>query len=331
MDLRNLPGQVQAQAASLRRHVVRRADLVELLEDVPDLRLLDADPVVLEPQLQLLAPGDESDVHGGGARLVVLHGVGQDVHQEHVEQRGNDGAPESHSRRVVDPDLRVAEQVRIALPEPLDRVDQVRLDELLPVAAALDPGQVHDAVDIVQEPVHVVDHEPDVPEPVLPREVVLREGLQVELQGGDGRLELVSEAVDEISLHPVELLRLLVVDEDDEDPRQDDRHQDAEHQDDDPRLDLEELGGVELVALDNGGKPRADLDVPVDVEGQRGRQGDDGKDEDEDGMIEPPEAIHGHSPCGAAGPVPRLEPYNGGRPVSMRKVFPGGRGFVKLL
>ena len=207
---------------------------------------------------------------------------------------------------------------------------QVRLDEFLAVAPALDPGKLQDAVDVVQEPLHVLDHETDIFEPVLPGQFVLREGLQVELEGRHGRLELMGEAVDEVSLHPVELPGLLVVDEDEEDPGQDDRHQDGEHQDDDPGLDLEKLGGVEIVLLDDRLQPRADLDVPVDVEGQRGRQGDDGKDEDENGMIKPLEPVHGCSPCRACA-CPWHDKYNGARPVSMCKYFPGGSGFVKLL
>ena len=110
-------------------------------------------------------------------------------------------------------DPAVGEEVAAVADDALQQGHEVDEDVFPAVAPALDPGEVEDAVDGVGQPFRVLDHEPDVFDLVLPGQLVFQEGLQVELEGGHRRLQLVGEIGDEVVLEAIELEGLLVVDE----------------------------------------------------------------------------------------------------------------------
>jgi hypothetical protein len=80
--------QVQPQPATFGRHTVEIADPIEFSEYLFDLALVKSDPVVAEGHLQLAPPSFEGDLHPGVLSIVVLDGVGEQVHQQHLEKGG---------------------------------------------------------------------------------------------------------------------------------------------------------------------------------------------------------------------------------------------------
>src|SRR4030042_5638503 len=107
------------------------------------------------------------------------------------------------------------------------------------------------------------------------------ERLEIELQGGHRGLELMSEVADEGVLQAVELQGFQVVNEDDEDPRQDDADQERQAENHHPGFSLQELAGIELVILDDRFELFAYADIPVDVQKEGNRKGDSGENKDE--------------------------------------------------
>ena len=69
----------------------------------------------------------------------------------------------------------------------------------------------------------------------------------------------------------------------------DQKRQDEDHH---PGSRLEKLARIEPVTVDHRFEPRADLDIPVDIQEQRDRQGHRGQDEDSDRMKEPFRLFH---------------------------------------
>ena len=97
----------------------------------------------------------------------------------------------------------------------------------------------------------------------------------------------MGEIVDEGMLEAVELKRLEVVDEDDEDPQHDGADQQRKDEDHHPGLGLEKLISIQLVAPDHRFQVFADPDVPVYIEKKGDRQRDRGEAEDKNRMDEP--------------------------------------------
>ena len=78
---------------------------------------------------------------------------------------------------------------------------------------------------------------------------MLGKGLQIKLQGGDRGLELMGEVADEGLLEAIELEGFQVIDEDDENPRQDDADQQGQDEDDNPGAGLNKLAWIKLVTI----------------------------------------------------------------------------------
>ena len=97
----------------------------------------------------------------------------------------------------------------------------------------------------------------------------------------------MGEIVDKVTLEPIELQCLLVVNEDDEYPQQNDPHKDGKHQNHHPGLGGQNLIGIQIGLLYDLFQPRTDLHIPVDIqeEGQ-GHRGN-GEDEYQDGVKKP--------------------------------------------
>jgi hypothetical protein len=84
---------------------------------------------------------------------------------------------------------------------------------------------------------------------VIAGDFILAKCLQIKLQGGNRGLELMGEVVDEGLLEAIELEGFQVINEDDENPRQDDADQQGQDEDDNPGAGLNELAWIKLVTI----------------------------------------------------------------------------------
>jgi hypothetical protein len=140
---------------------------------------------------------------------------------------------------------------------------------------------------------------------------VLQKGLQVELQGGDGRLEFMGEVVNKIMLEPVKLEIFLPIYENGEYPDENDADENGKHQDHHPGFRLQGLLGIDVELAGDGLQVRAGFHIPVDIQKERERQGQNGKDEYEDRVVKPSGAFHDQE-----------DSYTGVSRMSIAKVVP---------
>jgi hypothetical protein len=106
------------------------------------------------------------------------------------------------------------------------------------------------------------------------RYFILGKGLQIKLQGGNRSLELMGEIVDEGLLQAIELESFQVINEDDENPREDDADQQGQDEDDNPGTGLNKLAWIKLVTIDERFESCGYPDVPVDIQKEGTREGD---------------------------------------------------------
>jgi hypothetical protein len=202
VPLRNRPHDEQAQAAALgaQGHAGRHA--VEPPEDPLQLLGGDADAAVDDahrqpPAVRLLEPDGDGDLLGG-----VLHGVVDQVPDggaelvrlaEHERTAGAD--PLVMTQRVV---VEVEPRARQchALAHDLAEIDR-RTAAAVELGAGPGTAGPQHLLDGVQQPVAVVEHDAVELLPPGVVEVARLQGLEVEPDGSDRRLELVGDRVDE--------------------------------------------------------------------------------------------------------------------------------------
>lgn len=138
------------------------------------------------------------------------------------------------------------EEVTVFFIKPLNLPHEILLYELSLIGLTLDLCKVQNAVDIVGQPVRILNHIPDIPELVFTRKLICPKSLQIQFQRGDGGLKFVREIADKVTLETVELECLLIVNKDDEYAHQNNPHKNGKHQNHHPGLRGQNLIGIEL-------------------------------------------------------------------------------------
>ena len=90
----------------------------------------------------------------------------------------------------------------------------------------------------------------------------------------------MGEIVDEVSLEPVKLQHLLIVNKNNKYPQQDEPHKDGKHQNHQPGLGGQNLIGIQVGLLYDIFQPRTDLHIPVDIEKQGKHESNNRKNKD---------------------------------------------------
>jgi hypothetical protein len=157
------------------------------------------------------------------------------------------------------------EEVTVFFMKSLNLLNEIRPHELSTIGPTLDPCKVQDAVDIVGQPVRILNHVPDIPELVFPGKLIFPKSLQIQFQRSDGGLQFVGEIADKVTLESVKLECLLIVNKDDEYAHQNDPHKNGKHQNHHPGLRGQNLIGIEVGSLQYSLQPCADLHIPVDI------------------------------------------------------------------
>jgi hypothetical protein len=103
---------------------------------------------------------------------------------------------------------------------------------------------------------------------------MLGKGLKIKLQGGYRGLKLMCKIANEGLLQAIELEGFQVINEDDENSRQDYADQQGQDKDDYPGAGLRKLAWIKLVTIGERFETRAYPDVPVDIQKEGTRKGD---------------------------------------------------------
>jgi len=74
------------------------------------------------------------------------------------------------------------ENMPVFVDEPFDRLRKIDRFGLSLLQPAFDSGKIQNAVDIGGEAFDILDHEPDVFEPLLPGQLMFLEGFEIEFQ-----------------------------------------------------------------------------------------------------------------------------------------------------
>ena len=223
--------------------------LIKFLEYFFPVPLFDADAVIPETDHLDIITLFEGYADVRSARNVVLLGIGKNVHQKHLHQRYNDWLIESLPRGVFHVDVTFLEDMAIARKKSSHQFYKVDVCKYPFVDLALNPGEIQDTADIVGKAFCILEHEAYIFELLIAGDFMLCKGLQIKLQGGYRGLELMGEVADESLLKAIELEGFQVIDEDDENPRQDDANQERQDKDYDPGAGLDKLAWVELVTM----------------------------------------------------------------------------------
>ena len=140
------------------------------------------------------------------------------------------------SRRIMNVYFTSIEEVTISFIKPLNCLNEILLDELPFIGLTLDLCKVQNTVDIVGQPVRIMNHVPDIPELVFSGKLIFPKGLQIQLQRSDGGLQFVCKIADKVTLETVKLECLLFVNKDDEYAHQNNAHKYGKHQNHQPGL-----------------------------------------------------------------------------------------------
>ncbi len=137
----------------------------------------------------------------------------------------------------------------VACKKPSHHFYEVDVREDPFVDFALNPGKIQDTIDIVGKAFCILEHEADIFELLIAGDFILGKGLQIKLQGGDRGLKLMCKVVDEGLLEAIELESFQMINQDDENPRQDDTNQERQDENDNPGARLNKLAWIKLVTI----------------------------------------------------------------------------------
>ena len=143
-------------------------------------------------------------------------------------------------------DFTPIEEVTVFFIKPFNFLNEILPHELSTIGLTLDLCKVQDAVDIVGQPIRILNHVPEIPEPLLPGKLIFPKSLQIQFQRSDGGLQFVGEIADKVTLETVKLECLLFVNKDDEYAHQNDPHKNGKHQNHHPGLRGQNLVGIEV-------------------------------------------------------------------------------------
>ena len=172
MDQGDLLDEIKPQSRALRRHVLGAPHLVKLAEDLFRFSLFDSHAVVGNADVETIFLGNEGNVDPGPVGLIVFDRIGEQVHEQHLEQRPVDPVVGPALGGVVDGDVAPPKQIGVLFAKFFNHFNNIDTFPPFLITLRLDPGQIEDAVDIRQQAVDVVAHEAQVAELVFPGQIV---------------------------------------------------------------------------------------------------------------------------------------------------------------
>ena len=150
--------EVETQAGAPGAHVLGSACLVELAEDLFQFASGQTRAVVADPDLAPAAGAGKPHHDAWLGGIVVLEGVGDQVHQHHGKQTPIDARREWRAWPWGDIHRDTGQQRPVAIEELPRFHDQVRNDKIPRIAFALDTRQFEDPVDGFPQATDVGEH-----------------------------------------------------------------------------------------------------------------------------------------------------------------------------
>ena len=99
-------------------------------------------------------------------------------------------------------DIAVPEEMGVVLIELPHRFNQIGSDKIPAIGLCFDLGQIQDATDVFREAFRILQHIADIFDLIGPRQLMLQKRFQIELQGGNRRLQFMGKIIDEFVCEP---------------------------------------------------------------------------------------------------------------------------------
>ena len=275
---------IQPDTASSQGNAFMVAPLIKYFEDLFILAFPDADSVVFKTDQKVLSLLFEDNVYPGFSGYVVFHGIGQEIHEEHFEQGGNKRVINRPVEGIFNIDFTILKDMAVGGKKIFYQFDQIQRQNFPFIHFALDPGKIQDAVDVVGKALRVLEHKSDIFKLLFTGKLMTEKSFEIKFEGRNGRFEFMGEIVDKGVLETIVMKRPEVVDEDNQNSRQNKTDQKGQNEDDNPSLGLEKLICIKMVTLDNVLQAGTHTNIPINVKKQRNRQGDRRDDKYKYGM-----------------------------------------------